>query len=151
MSIGTTDYGLDVNRKTIVDADQFGNNKKSSTIKVNAQLVEENINYLNKLLIEYKDVFAWTYKHLKGIPPKLAQHCIELDTSIPPTHQVKYIMNPNYVVTIRQDRQIVSTKIYPACRKSQLVIINCGSTQEEWKIQNLCRLRKLNAATQKNP
>jgi hypothetical protein len=53
---------------------------------VNVQLAEESINFSNKLLIEYKDVFAWTYKHLKGIPPKLTQHCIESNTSIPPTH-----------------------------------------------------------------
>jgi len=32
------------------------------------------------LLKEFKDVFAWIYKDLKGIPPKLAQHKIELDT-----------------------------------------------------------------------
>jgi hypothetical protein len=42
------------------------------------------------LLKEFKDVFAWTYKDLKGIPPKLTQHRIELDTSIPPTHQARY-------------------------------------------------------------
>jgi hypothetical protein len=44
------------------------------------------MNYLKKLLLEYKDVFAWTYKDLKCIPLELAQHCIELDASIPPTH-----------------------------------------------------------------
>ncbi len=41
------------------------------------------------LLKEFKDVFAWTYKDFKGIPPKLAQHKIELDTSIPLAHQAK--------------------------------------------------------------
>jgi hypothetical protein len=30
------------------------------------------MNSLKELLIEYKDVIAWTYKDLKGIPPKLA-------------------------------------------------------------------------------
>jgi hypothetical protein len=38
------------------------------------------------MLKEFKDVFAWTYKTLKGIPPELAQHIIELDTTIPSTH-----------------------------------------------------------------
>ncbi len=42
-------------------------------------------------------MFAWTYKDLKGIPPELAQHIIELDTSIPPT---RYKLNPNYVVVV---------------------------------------------------
>lgn len=58
---------------------------------------------LKKLLLEYKDIFAWTYEDLKGILPKLAQHCIELDTLIPLTHQTRYKMNPNYVAVIKQD------------------------------------------------
>jgi hypothetical protein len=31
------------------------------------------------LLNEFKDVFAWTYKDLKHIPPKLVQHIIDLE------------------------------------------------------------------------
>ncbi len=42
------------------------------------------------LFKEFKDVFAWTYKDLKGIPLELAQHIIELDTSKPLAHQTRY-------------------------------------------------------------
>jgi len=38
------------------------------------------------MLKEFKDVFVWTYKNLKGIPLELAQHIIELDNTIPSTH-----------------------------------------------------------------
>jgi hypothetical protein len=38
------------------------------------------------LLKEFKDVFAWIYKDLKGILLELVQHIIELDTSIPLAH-----------------------------------------------------------------
>jgi hypothetical protein len=58
------------------------------TIKLNVQLTKENMNSMKKLLMEYKDMFTWTYKDLKGIPPKLTQHCIELDTLIPLAHHV---------------------------------------------------------------
>jgi hypothetical protein len=54
-------------------------------------------------LKEFKDVFTWTYKDLKGIPPKLAQHKIELDITILLTHQAKYKLNPNYIIAIKQD------------------------------------------------
>ncbi len=40
---------------------------------------------------------------MKDIPLELAQHKIELDTSIPLAHQVRYRLNPNYVATIKQD------------------------------------------------
>jgi hypothetical protein len=49
------------------------------------------------------DVFAWTYKDLKGIPLELAQHIIELDTTIPLTHHAKYRLNINYVTIVKQD------------------------------------------------
>ncbi len=55
------------------------------------------------LLKEFKDVFVWTYKNLKGIPPKLTQHIIELDISIPLAHQAGYRLNLNYVVVIKHD------------------------------------------------
>jgi hypothetical protein len=44
--------------------------------------------------------FAWIYKDMKGIPLELAQHRIELNTSIPPAHQTRYILNP---VIFKQD------------------------------------------------
>jgi hypothetical protein len=37
------------------------------------------------------------------MPLKLAQHKIELNTFIPPTHQSMYKMNLNYVVIIKHD------------------------------------------------
>jgi hypothetical protein len=52
---------------------------------------------------EYKDIFAWNYTDLKGIPPDIAQHCIELNITIPPSHRVRYRMNPNYVAIIKKD------------------------------------------------
>ncbi len=55
------------------------------------------------LLKDFKDVFAWIYTDLKSTPPKLAQHIIELDTSIPLTHQIRYRLNLNYVAAIKHD------------------------------------------------
>jgi CMP-2-keto-3-deoxyoctulosonic acid synthetase len=55
------------------------------------------------LLKEFKDVFAWTYKDLKRIPQKLAQHRIDLDTTLMSTHQTRYKLNPNYVKAVKQD------------------------------------------------
>jgi hypothetical protein len=53
------------------------------------------------LLKEFKDVFTWIFKDMKDIPLKLAQHKIELDTSIPLTHQARYKLNLNYVVIVK--------------------------------------------------
>jgi hypothetical protein len=42
-------------------------------------------------------------QNLKGIPPKLTQHIIELDTTIPLAHQVRYMLNPNYIIAVKHD------------------------------------------------
>ncbi len=57
---------------------------------------------LEQLLKEFKDVFAWTYKNLKGIPLELTQHKIE-NTIIPLAHQARYRLNPNCVTIVEQD------------------------------------------------
>ncbi len=59
-------------------------------------------NQLIELLKEFKDVFAWTYKDLKGIPLEIVQHKIELDTTIPLVHQTRYWLNPNYATLLNK-------------------------------------------------
>jgi hypothetical protein len=56
---------------------------------------------LIELLKEFKNIFAWTYKDLKGIPLEITKHQIELNTSIPPIHQARYRLNPNYAAIIK--------------------------------------------------
>jgi hypothetical protein len=55
-------------------------------VKINAQLEIGKVLELEQLLKEFKDVFTWTYKDLKGTPPKLAQQIMELDITIPSAH-----------------------------------------------------------------
>jgi hypothetical protein len=43
-------------------------------VKINAQVETCKVLEVEQLLEEFKDVLAWTYKDLKRIPPKLAQH-----------------------------------------------------------------------------
>jgi hypothetical protein len=58
-------------------------------VKLNVDLSEPMVAIIEHLLQEFKDVFAWTYKDLKGIPPHIVMHSMEFDTTISPTHQTK--------------------------------------------------------------
>ncbi len=78
----------------------LGTQANPQYIKVNAQLTKEKIEDLQMLLKEFKNVFTWIYKDLKGILPELVQHRIELNTSIPPVHKAKYRLNPNYAIVV---------------------------------------------------
>jgi hypothetical protein len=64
----------------------LGTNVEPQMVKINAQLETSKVLELEQLLKEFTDVFAWTYRDLKGIPPKLARHRIELDTITPSAH-----------------------------------------------------------------
>jgi hypothetical protein len=96
------------------------------------------------LLKEFKDVFSWTYKDLKGILLELAQHRIELNTSIPPAHQARYKLNLNHVVVVKHDidKLLVARFIQPIEETrwlSPIVVI----PKKNWKFENLCGFQKV--------
>jgi len=68
----------------------LGSKENLQQVKINVDLKPFVIHQLIELLKEFKDIFAWIYKDLKGIPPNVGQRRIELDTSIPPIHQAMY-------------------------------------------------------------
>ncbi len=70
-------------------------------VKINIDLELVISSQLVELLKVFKDIFAWTYKDLEGIPLDIVQHQIELNTLIPLVHQVKYWLNFNYVPIIK--------------------------------------------------
>jgi hypothetical protein len=55
---------------------------KPMMVKINAHLEISKVLEMEQLLKEFKDVFAWTYKDLKGTTPELTQQKIELGTII---------------------------------------------------------------------
>jgi hypothetical protein len=64
----------------------LGIDAKPQTLNISAQLKTCRVLEVEQLLKELKNVFAWTYKDLKVTPLKLAQHIIEVDTTIPLAH-----------------------------------------------------------------
>jgi hypothetical protein len=68
----------------------LGTHDELQVVKLNVDLDLFITDATKQLLKEYKDVFAWTYKDLRGIPPHLMQHQIELDTNILASHQTRY-------------------------------------------------------------
>ncbi len=113
----------------------LGTKANPQYIKVNAQLPKEKIEDLKMLLKEFKYVFAWTYKDLKNIPPKLVQHIIELDTSIP---LARYQLNLNYIEAVKQyiDKLLAVGFIQPIDEATWLSPIMVVFNKN--KIKNLC-------------
>jgi hypothetical protein len=85
---------------------------------------------------------------LKRIPPKLAQHIIELHIIIPLTH---YRLNPNYATTIKQyiDKLLVTRFIQfikEATWLSPIIVV----PKKNGKLRIYIDFKKLNATTKQN-
>jgi hypothetical protein len=103
-------------------------------------------------LKEFKDVFAWTYKDLKTIPPELAQHKIELNTIIPLAHQTRYRLNPNYAIVIKQDiNKLLAIKFIQSIEKATWLSPIVVVPKNNGKLKICIDFRKLNATTKKDP
>jgi len=130
----------------------LGTNVEPQLVKINAQLEIVKLLEVEQLLKEFKDVFAWTYKNLKGIPPKLAQHRIEVDTIIPATHQANYRLSSNYVPEVKQniDKLLIARFIQYVKEATWLSPIVVVPKQND-KPRICIDFKKLNAATKKDP
>jgi hypothetical protein len=90
-------------------------------------------------------------KDLKGIPLELAQHIIELNTTIPLAHHARYKLNLNYVTKVKQDIDTLLIagfiqSIEEATWLSPIIVV----PKKNGKLKIYIDFRKLNATT-KNP
>ncbi len=70
-------------------------------VKFGSQLNEEELGKYKALVMEYRDIFAWFYKDLKGIPPEIAQHTIPLIPGTKPVRQKNRRLNPRMQLVIK--------------------------------------------------
>ena len=70
---------------------------------------KEEEGYL-KLLVEYKDVFAWTYKEMPGLNPSIALHHLAVKKGVRPVKQAQRRFRPKRIPQI----EIVVNKLIEA-------------------------------------
>ena len=58
-------------------------------IKLGSHLTDEEVEQYRQLLLEFIDVFAWSYTDLKGMPPEIVQHTIPLFPDTKPIRQLQ--------------------------------------------------------------
>ena len=101
-----------------------------------------------ELLMNFRDVFAWSYEDMRGLDPQLYQHQIHLSTDVKPVAQRRYRMNPNYAAKVKEeiDKLLRVGFIRPvkqATWLSPIVVV----PKRNGKIRVCVDYRKLNAAT----
>ena len=55
------------------------------------------------LLIEFKEVFAWSYEDMPGIDTDIVQHCISIDPTMKLVKQKLRRMKPKWILKIKEE------------------------------------------------
>ena len=109
-----------------------------------------------ELLKEYFDVFPWTPSDLRGIPPDLVKHHIDLIEGVVPVRQRQYRLNPKYSLMVKEeiDRLLEAGFIYPVNNSEWVlpieVIPKKVGADKKVKIRVCHDFRKLNVAMKKD-
>ena len=84
-----------------IDLTSPGEDAKPVYIATNLKQIEEQS--LIEILQELTDVFAWSYKDLKGVDLVVCQHTIRLHDDAKPSRQRPYSYNENYAMKIEEE------------------------------------------------
>ncbi|KAI5079117.1 hypothetical protein GOP47_0006788, partial [Adiantum capillus-veneris] len=82
-------------------------------------LTEEEEELLLSLLKEYPDIFAWSYKDLKGVDPEIYQHTIPIRDDVKPSRQRPYTLkrgkweNHQHINSMPLYSPVISQHPYP--------------------------------------
>ncbi|XP_074314028.1 uncharacterized protein LOC141649233 [Silene latifolia] len=81
----------------------LGTTEDPCPIYVSALLTKEEEEEYYKLLVEYKDVFAWSYKEMPGLSPKVAVHRLAIKKGTNPKKQPQRHFRPELVPEIEKE------------------------------------------------
>ena len=143
--------GWTVEDEDLVKHLNLGTTEDPKLVKIAKDLGEYEAK-VKELLLNFKDVFAFTYKDMKGIPPHVCEHKIELQPEAKPVRQMRYRMNPNYAAKVKEeiDKYLEAGFIYPVDKTewlSPIVIV----PKKNGKLRVCVDYRKLNAVTKVDP
>ena len=74
-----------------------------NNVKIGVQCIDEEKLKFTKLLREFQDVFAWSYKNLHGFDLALIQHAITIKEGIKMFRQKQRPINPALEATIQKE------------------------------------------------
>ena len=92
----SNEFGNEINKnlekkieliEPILETINLGNDENPHIIKIGSTLNGKERKDIQELLIEFQEVFAWSYKDIPKIDPKIAQHHIDTHDHMVPVKQ----------------------------------------------------------------
>ena len=87
----------------ILETINLGYNKNPCLIKIGLTLNEKERIDLQELLMEFQEVFAWSYEDMSGIDPEIAQHHINTHYHMVSVKQKLRRMRTEWLLKIKEE------------------------------------------------
>ena len=111
---------------------------------------EEEEGYL-KLLVEYKDVFAWTYKEMTGLNPSIALHHLAVKKGMRPVKQAQRRFRPELIPQIETEvNKLIEAGFICEVQYPEWIANIVPVKKKNGKIRVCVDFRDLNSACPKN-
>ena len=81
----------------------LGTKDKLRPVNVVKEMPSEQKKAMIEFLMNFRDMFAWSYEDMQGLDPQLYQHQIHLITDAKQVTQRRYRMNPNYATKVKEE------------------------------------------------
>ena len=81
----------------------LGNDENPCLVKIGSTLNEKERKDLKELLIEFQEVFAWSYEDMSGIDLEIAQHHIDTHAHMVPIKQKLRCMRTECLLKIKEE------------------------------------------------
>lgn len=125
--------------------------EEDKQIKMGSSLSTGEVESYSALVKEYRDVFAWSYTELKGIPSNVVEHRIPLMPGAVAIRQKERRMNPQLQLMVKAElEKLIQAKFIQPVEITDWVSPMVLVKKKNGKLRVCVDYRKLNSATQKD-
>ena len=116
-------------------------------VNIATDLSPDEEELLVKTLREYKDVFAWSYKDLKGVDASICQHTIPMREDAKPSKQRPYMYNDTFGNKIKEEiNKLLEAEFIYEIEHTEWVSPIVVVPKKNGKLRVCVNLKKVNAA-----
>ena len=117
-------------------------------VYIATDLLPEEEEQLLSTLQEYKDIFAWSYKDLKGVDPSICQYTIPMKEDAKPRKQRPYTYNDNFGQKIKEEiGKLLDVKFIYEIEHTEWVSPIVVVPKKNGKLRVCVNLKQVNVAT----
>jgi hypothetical protein len=81
----------------------IGTKEEPKNIQISKHLSRQERYSWQRFFIQHYSTFAWSYKDLKGVPPEVCEHHINLEENAKPVRQRQRRLNPKYSLLVKEE------------------------------------------------